>query len=110
MKKIIEFIKKYKAEILIALGAISSIIASISTMSGVNATICSIAIAIIAVLIAVLKNGFTDTTITIIANAIKIIIDEINKSKEQEVKSQTVAAEKEFTVEDIKEILKAEVR
>ena len=42
MKKVIEFIKKYKAEILIALGAISSIIASISTMSGVNATICSI--------------------------------------------------------------------
>ena len=77
---------------------------------GVNATICSIAIAIIAVLIAVLKNGFTDTTITIIANAIKIIIDEINKSKEQEVKPQTVAAEKELTVEDIKEILKAEVR
>ena len=110
MKKIIEFIKKYKAEILIALGAISSIIASISTMSGVNATICSITIAIIAAIIAVLKNGFTDTTITIVANAIKIIIDEINKSKVQEVKSQIVAAEKELTVEDIKEMLKAEVR
>ena len=48
--------------------------------------------------------------IIIKANAIKIIIDEINKSKEQVVKSQTVAAEKELTVEDIKEILKAEVR
>ena len=107
MEKIIEFIKKYKAEILIALGAVSSIIASISTMSGVNATICSIAIAIIAVLIAVLKNGFTDTTITIIANAIKIIIDEINKDK---ITIKTVAAEKELTVEDIKEMLKAEVR
>lgn len=107
MKKIIEFIKKYKAEILIALGAVSSIIASISTMSDANATICSISIAIIAVLIAVLKNGFTDTTITIIANAIKIIIDEINKNK---IKINTVAAEKELTVEDIKEMLKAEVR
>lgn len=107
MKKIIEFIKKYKAEILIALGAVSSIIASISTMSDANATICSISIAIIAVLIAVLKNGFTDTTITIIANAIKIIIDEINKDK---IKINTVAAEKELTVEDIKEMLKAEVR
>src|SRR5574344_1591742 len=105
MKKIIEFIKKYKAEILIALGAVSSIIASISTMSDANATICSISIAIIAVIIAVLKNGFTDTTITIIANAIKIIIDEINK-----IKINTVAAEKELTVEDIKEMLKAEVR
>ena len=110
MEKIIEFIKKYKAEILIALGAVSSIIASISTMSDANATICSISIAIIAVLIAVLKNGFTDTTITIIANAIKIIIDEINKSKVQEVKSQIVAAEKELTIEDIKEILKAKVK
>lgn len=107
MKKIIEFIKKYKAEILIALGAVSSIIASISTMSDANATICSISIAIIAGLIAVLKNGFTDTTITIIANAIKIIIDEINKDK---IKINTVAAEKELTVEDIKEMLKAEVR
>ena len=107
MEKIIEFIKKYKAEILIALGAVSSIIASISTMSDVNATICSISIAIIAVLIAVLKNGFTDTTITIIANAIKIIIDEINKDK---ITIKTVAAEKELTVEDIKEMLKAEVR
>ena len=107
MKKIIEFIKKYKAEILIALGAVSSIIASISTMSDANATICSISIAIIAVLIAVLKNGFTDTTITIIANAIKIIIDEINKDK---ITIKTVAAEKELTVEDIKEMLKAEVR
>lgn len=107
MEKIIEFIKKYKAEILIALGAVSSIIASISTMSDANATICSISIAIIAVLIAVLKNGFTDTTITIIANAIKIIIDEINKDK---IKTNTVAAEKELTVEDIKEMLKAEVR
>ena len=107
MKKIIEFIKKYKSEILIALGAVSSIIASISTMSDANATICSISIAIIAVLIAVLKNGFTDTTITIIANAIKIIIDEINKDK---ITIKTVAAEKELTVEDIKEMLKAEVR
>ncbi len=107
MEKIIEFIKKYKAEILIALGAVSSIIASISTMSDANATICSISIAIIAVLIAVLKNGFTDTTITIIANAIKIIIDEINKDK---ITIKTVAAEKELTVEDIKEMLKAEVR
>lgn len=107
MEKIIEFIKKYKAEILIALGAVSSIIASISTMSDANATICSISIAIIAVLIAVLKNGFTDTTITIIANAIKIIIDEINKDK---ITINTVAAEKELTVEDIKEMLKAEVR
>lgn len=107
MEKIIEFIKKYKAEILIALGAVSSIIASISTMSDANATICSISIAIIAVIIAVLKNGFTDTTITIIANAIKIIIDEINKDK---ITINTVAAEKELTVEDIKEMLKAEVR
>ena len=107
MERIIEFIKKYKAEILIALGAVSSIIASISTMSDANATICSISIAIIAVLIAVLKNGFTDTTITIIANAIKIIIDEINKDK---ITIKTVAAEKELTVEDIKEMLKAEVR
>lgn len=62
-------------------------------MSDANATICSISIAIIAVLIAVLKNGFTDTTITIIANAIKIIIDEITKDK---ITIKTVALKRTY--------------
>ena len=102
MEKVKEFIKKYKAELLIALGAISTIVASITTMDGVNATICSIVIAIIAVLIGVLKNGFEESTITLIANAIKIIIDSVNE-KNKNIKT----ANKELTIDEIKERLRA---
>lgn len=101
MEKVKEFIKKYKAELLIALGAISTIVASIATMDGVNATICSIVISIVAVLIGVLKNGFEESTITLIANAIKIIIDSINE-KNKNIKT----ANKELTIDEIKERLR----
>lgn len=101
MEKVKEFIKKYKAELLIALGAISTIVASIATMDGVNATICSIVIAIVAVLIGVLKNGFEESTITLIANAIKIIIDSVNE-KNKNIKT----ANKELTIDEIKERLR----
>lgn len=101
MEKVKEFIKKYKAELLIALGAISTIVASIATMDGVNATIYSIVIAIVAVLIGVLKNGFEESTITLIANAIKIIIDSINE-KNKNIKT----ANKELTIDEIKERLR----
>lgn len=101
MEKVKEFIKKYKAELLIALGAISTIVASITTMDGVNATICSIVIAIVAVLIGVLKNGFEESTITLIANAIKIIIDSVNE-KNKNIKT----ANKELTIDEIKERLR----
>ena len=101
MEKVKEFIKKYKAELLIALGAISTIVASIATMDGVNATICSIVIAIVAVLIGVLKNGFEESTITLIANAIKIIIDSIGE-KNKNIKT----ANKELTIDEIKERLR----
>ena len=101
MEKVKEFIKKYKAELLIALGATSTIVASIATMDGVNATICSIVISIVAVLIGVLKNGFEESTITLIANAIKIIIDSINE-KNKNIKT----ANKELTIDEIKERLR----
>ena len=101
MGKVKEFIKKYKAELLIALGTISTIVASIATMDVVNATICSIVVAIVAVLIGVLKNGFEESTITLIANAIKIIIDSINE-KNKNVKTSN----KELTIEEIKERLR----
>lgn len=101
MERVKEFIKKHKAELLIALGAISTIVASIATMDGVNATICSIVIAIVAVLIGVLKNGLEESTITLIANAIKIIIDSINE-KNKNIKT----ANKELTIDEIKERLR----
>ena len=108
MKKVKDFIVKYKAEILIALSAITSIIASISTMEGVDATICSIAIAFIAVLVEMLKNGFSETAITLLANAIKLVIDALNNkdNKENNKEVKTIKKENDLTVEDIKQLLR----
>lgn len=103
MEKIKSFIKKYKTEILIALGAISSIIASISTMSTSNATICGVLIAILAVIIAVLKNGLTDATIELLAKAIKIIIEALETKQNTNVSAS--AEPTELTIEDIKKEL-----
>lgn len=98
-----EFIKKYLNEILIALGAISSIIASIMTMDGINAAVCSILIAILACLIEALKNGVSDKLISLIANAVMIIIEELKKSDNSEVSSAT--ANVPLTVDSVKEML-----
>lgn len=75
------FINKYKAEILIAAGAISSIAASIACMEGTNAVLCSITIAIIAALVEVLKNGVTDSAILLLAKAIELIINALKKEE-----------------------------
>ena len=75
------FISKYKVEILIALGAVSSIAASIATMEGVNAALCSITIAIVAALVEVLKNGMTDAAILLLAKAIELIITALKKEE-----------------------------
>lgn len=79
MEKVKTFILKYKSEILIALGAISSIAASIATMDGVSAVLCSITIAIIAALVEILKNGMTDSAILLLAKAIELIINALKK-------------------------------
>lgn len=110
MDKFKNFIKKYKAEILIALTALSSIIASIATMDGINAGICSIVIALIAVLIGVLKNGFTESSINLIAKAIQIIIETLQESKEDHTDQEVVSVKnpmnrKSITLEDIKDKL-----
>lgn len=112
MKKVKDFIVKYKAEILIALSAVTSIIASISTMEGVDAVACSISIAFIAVLVEVLKNGFSETAINLLASAIKLVIDYINgkdKVEDKDVENNVRALKldkKELTVAEIKEKLK----
>ena len=79
MEKIKTFINKYKAEILIALGAVSSIAASVATMDGVNAALCSITIAIVAALVEVLKNGFTDSAVLLLAKSIELIIEALKR-------------------------------
>lgn len=104
--KIVDWIKKYKAEIIIALGAISSIAASIATMDA-NAAVCaSIIIAVVAILVELLKNGVTEQAITLISKAIIIIIEELKKDKEQPVAfSSREVVSNELTLDSIKKRL-----
>ena len=103
MEKIKTFIKKYKAEILIALGAVSTIATFVATIDGINVTAVSIVISIVAVAIELFKNGLTNTALTLLSSAIKIIIEEINKKQNTGV---VTASETYLTVEDIKDKLK----
>lgn len=111
MKNIKDFIIKYKAEILIALAAISSIVATLATTDTGHAVIYSIVIALIAAMISVLKQGFTESTITLIAKAIEIIIKALNKDNTA-VKStldenhMAIKADDMITIDEIKEELR----
>ena len=106
MGKIKTFVQKYKNELLIALGAVTAIATSVSTMDANSAVFSSIVIAIVAVLVEVLKNGVTENALTLLSKAILIIIEEIKKL---DVKDDTsvmkASVEKELTVEDIKKRL-----
>lgn len=97
-----KLVKKYKAELLIALGAVSSILATIATKEGSDAAIISVAIAILAVIIEVVKNGITDTAINLLAHTIKILIEEIGGKEVKPSVDGTVSAEKGLTIEEIK--------
>ena len=112
MEKIKEFIKKYKAVILIILSAVSGIAASLaSTTDAKHAVIYSIVIAVVASLVEVLKNGITESSITLFAKAIEIIIQELSK-KDTVTKSMldsdkiAVSADEGITVDEIKEELR----
>lgn len=98
-----EFINKYKSEIIIALGAITSICTTLIA-EGTEGIGAAIIIAIVAVLVEVLKNGFSETTINLIAKAIMIIISEVSSTNN--VVSASEEETKELTIDDIKELLK----
>lgn len=103
------FINKYKAEILILLGAIISICSTLMA-EGMDGVVPSIIIAIVAILIEVLKNGITEQSITLLANAIKIMIEELGDIKVKDDKEENVVAtsrvvKTELTIEDIKKRL-----
>lgn len=100
-----KFIKEYKSELLIGLGAVSAIVASVATHEGIEAGICSVAIAIIAIVANMLKEGFSDASVNLIAQAIKIIVDELSKKETPMMASESGAEEATLTIEEIKEKL-----
>lgn len=95
MEQIKSFIKKYLAEILIILGAISAIATQLQIVGGANFA-TTITIIIVAILVEILKNGVTENSIKLIAEAINIILEEISK-KDKKVLG---ASEDEISIED----------
>ena len=61
MNKVIEFIKKYKSEIIIILTGASSLFISISQLGGTVGTVCGISVPVIAIVVYFLKTGFDET-------------------------------------------------
>lgn len=98
MEKIKNFIKKYKAEIIIALGAIASIATSLIAVPGTNGKVCAIIIAIVGICVEALKSGFSQATIDLIAKAVLLIVELIQK----ETKEEAISASKPLTIEEIK--------
>lgn len=80
MNKVIEFIKKYKTEIIIVLTGLSSLFVSLAQLGGQTGTICGIIISIIALVVYFLKSGFDETMMKMCIALIKTIVD-MNKDK-----------------------------
>ena len=81
--KILELVKKNKADILIVLGAVIAICTQLAS-KGVNGIAMSIVIASVAAAIELMKNGFTENAIKLISEAIVIIITALQKEKATE--------------------------
>jgi len=105
MEKIKAFLKKYSAEILIVLSAITAILNTLATHEGANAVLLSILIAIVAIVVEIFKNGLTKTALDMIVNLAALLLSELGGI---EVKDDKVVAvsengeEKSITFDEIK--------
>lgn len=105
MEKVKNFLNKYKAEILIVLGGLSSIIVGLQNLDGANAVIYSVTVILISALIEVLKHGISQASIDLIAKAVMIIITELQKKDEPVMASENAEKVEKLTIEKIKEML-----
>lgn len=100
-----ELISKYKSELLIALGAISSILATLATKEGADAAILSALIAVFAVIIELVKNGVSKEAVNLFTNFIVILLEELGDIEVKDDKVVAVTAESEeksITIDEIK--------
>lgn len=100
-----ELIAKYKSELLIALGAISSILATLATKDGIDATVTTILIAVFAVIIELVKNGVSKEAVNLFTNFIVILLEELGDIEVKDDKVVAVTAESEeksITIDEIK--------
>ena len=114
MERIVDFIKKNKADILILLGMVISICTQLIA-KGMDGVPVAIIIAIVALAIELIKNGLTENAIKLMSEAIMIILDAIHREKKQdeglrvvndELVASTTNAERRLTADDIKVMLR----
>lgn len=100
-----EFMKKYSAEILIVLSAITAILNTLATHEGANAVLLSILIAVVAIVVEIFKNGLTKTALDMIVNLAALLLSELGGIEVKDDKVVAVAAngeEKSITFDEIK--------
>lgn len=100
-----EFAKKYSAEILILLSAITAILNTLATHEGANAVLISILIAVVAIVVEVFKNGLTKTALDMVVNLVAILLSELGNIEVKDDKVVAVTAEgeeKSITIDEIK--------
>lgn len=100
-----EFFKKYSAEILILLSAITAILNTLATHEGANALVISILIAVVAIVVEVFKNGLTKTALDMIVNLAALLLSELGdiEIKDDKVVAVTAEGEEKFiTIDEIK--------
>ena len=100
-----EFLKKYSAEILILLSAITAILNTLATHEGANAVLISILIAVVAIVVEVFKNGLTKTAIDMVVNLVALLLSELGniEFKDDKVVSVTIEGKEKFiTIDEIK--------
>src|SRR5574344_1735436 len=95
MNKVIEFIKKYKSEIIIILTGASSLFISISQLGGTVGIVCGISVPVIAIVVYFLKTGFDETLMKMFVALIKTIVDVINENN----KNKTVKGTSEINTD-----------
>ena len=101
MNKVIDFIKKYKAEIIIILTGASSLFISISQLGGTVGIVCGVTVPIIAIIVYFLKVGFDETLMKMFVALIKTIVDVINENNN---KKKTVKGADEISKEADSEV------
>lgn len=100
-----EFAKKYSAEILILLSAITAILNTLMTHEGANAVLISILIAVVAIVVEVFKNGLTKSALDMVVNLVALLLSELGDIEVKDDKVVAVTAEgeeKSITIDEIK--------
>ena len=100
-----EFAKKYSAEILILLSAITAILNTLMTHEGANAVLISILIAVVAIVVEVFKNGLTKSALDMVVNLVALLLSELGDIEVKDDKVVAVTAEgeeKSITIDEIR--------